>query len=484
MPDPDEFLFGSARGFGGDQTTIDWGTSQVLPSSIDDRRTQREESRPLEADDLGLDFGDDLTTTAAVDRSIEVGRRAETARPDEPTFFDDDLGLDLGLDEPTRDTILPTAEEPAFFPEDDDMPMGGIEIEESNANALARAVTPRRERDSLSPMTELGADQQDELERTFQLQQGDDVDETEVQAQQRVKRRKVLTADATTELAGSQMRAQESDRSKILKAPMYLPRDPMLLALMNMQRTGGFVSNILGDGRSLGWAPELRGILSLEVVRRAGDLKRKRESGIPVLEIPEDEEEEEEEVAAAAAEEEEDVQASEPFAGDVSGPVFQGSDDIPGAEDVPGLEEDLPEDLPITGSPGPAFDETTIPPVYPADSGPISLGTKHTVHMLRERFGAENGEAPSHSTRAQQSVLFTELCPESRTSREDATKLFFETLVLGTKDAIKVEQNLDDGLGGPIRIRGKRGLWGDWAEMGVGNTQSQAQEVPVVEAEA
>jgi len=477
MPDPDEFLFGPSRGFGGD-TTIDWGTSQVLPSSIDDRRSsQREESQPLQADDLRLDLGDDLTTPAPADRSIEIGRRAESARPDEPTFFDDDLGLDLGLDEPTRDTILPTAEEPAFLPEDDDMPMGGIDIEESNANALARAVTPRRDRDSLSPMTELGADEQAELERTFQLENGEDIDETEIQAQQRVKRRKVLPADLTTELAGSQMRAQENDRSKILKAPMYLPRDPMLLALMNMQRTGGFISNILGDGRSAGWAPELRGILSMAVVRRAGDLKRKRESGVPGLEIPEEEEEEEEQQVA-------EIQAPESLSGDVSGPVFPGSDDVPGAEDVPGLEEDLPEDLPMAGSPGPAFDETTMPAVHPADSGPVSLGTKHTVHMLRERFGAENGEAPSPSTRAQQSVLFTELCPETRTSREDATKLFFETLVLGTKDAIKVEQNLDDGLGGPIRIRGKRGLWGDWAEMGVGNTQSQAQEVPVVEAEA
>ena len=41
-----------------------------------------------------------------------------------------------------------------------------------------------------------------------------------------------------------------------------------------------FVSNIIGNRRMEGWAPELRGILSLEVVRKAGEKKRKQDSGI------------------------------------------------------------------------------------------------------------------------------------------------------------------------------------------------------------
>jgi cohesin complex subunit SCC1 len=48
------------------------------------------------------------------------------------------------------------------------------------------------------------------------------------------------------------------------------------MALLNMQKSGGFVSSILGDGRSQGWAPELRGILSLEVISRPAQ-KRKRD---------------------------------------------------------------------------------------------------------------------------------------------------------------------------------------------------------------
>ncbi|KAG9597865.1 hypothetical protein KCU77_g2652, partial [Aureobasidium melanogenum] len=108
-----------------------------------------------------------------------------------------------------------------------------------------------------------------------------------------------------------------------------------------------------------------------------------------------------------------------------------------------------------------------------------SLGTKHAVHLLRERFSDESGEPPSPTTRAQRSVLFTDFCPEARTSKQDATKMFFEVLVLGTKDAIKVEQSSDE-LGAPLRIRGKRGLWGDWAEMGAGGEiASQRPEVAV-----
>ena len=469
MPGPDELLFGPADVFGGDQTTIDWGTSQILPASIDDRH----EPQTLELDDvdLGLDLGEDLTTPGPQDRSIEVGRRAETARPDRPgetTLFEDDLGLDLGLDDPAP---LPPMDDITMPQMDDDFAMGavndlGLDIDETNRSALLRAEQRRRERESLSPLSELAPEEERDLERTFQLEHPEE-DETQIQAQQRVKRRKVLQMDVNTELHNSQIRAQQEDHSKILKQPTFLPRDPMLLALMNMQKSGGFVSSILGDGRSIGWAPELRGILSLEVVRRAGDLKRKRDSGVPQLEIPAEEEEDLPAGAEPSALEQSADLAGDDF--DIGLPPSDGAAPLTAA-DTPGAAEDIEE--PYIASPGgPAFDETTIPGVHPADSGPVSLATKHAVHMLREHFSTTaTGEPPSPSTRASQSVSFTDLCPEARTSREDATKLFFETLVLGTKDAIKVEQS-SDVLGGPIRIRGKRGLWGDWAEMGVSQSQ-------------
>jgi cohesin complex subunit SCC1 len=103
------------------------------------------------------------------------------------------------------------------------------------------------------------------------------------------------------------------------------------------------------------------------------------------------------------------------------------------------------------------------------------------VHLLRQHFAPDYPvsatEPPSPSQRTKTEAFFTDLCPEATTSKQDATKLFFEMLVLGTKDAIKVDQSSEE-LGGPIRVRGKRGLWGDWAEMG----ESQAAAA-VVEGE-
>ena len=97
-------------------------------------------------------------------------------------------------------------------------------------------------------------------------------------SQRPMKRRKLLPLDKETTLRSEQIKQQQLDRSAILKPVSFLPRDPVLLALMNMQQSGGFVSNIMGDGRAKGWAPELRGILSIEVIRKCGTLKRKRSS--------------------------------------------------------------------------------------------------------------------------------------------------------------------------------------------------------------
>lgn len=472
MPDLDELLLDSTPGPGQDPTLLDWGTSQLLPESMD-TRGDTSQTLQLEDDDLGLDIGEDITERGVGDTSIEIGRRAETPRPqldDQSMLYNDDLGLDLGEPETTIEKEPPIA--PMI---DDDVEMGGLDlgIEESNLEAITRADAPRV-RDSASPLSSVRSSVERELEQTFQLERQPteiEEDETMIQAQQRAKRRKVLPADLNTELHNSQIRAQQEDRSKILKAPTFLPRDPMLLALMEMQKNGGFVSNILGDGRSMGWAPELRGVLSLEVVRTAGELKRKRDSGLPQIEIPE--EEEEEAIAHAPTSPAQEAVQEPTLGADDFAPAF--------GEDIPSIVEPAQEEEMEAYSPAPAFDETTMPVLHPADSGPVSLGTKHAVHLLRERFSDESGEPPSPSTRAQRSVLFTDFCPEERTSKQDATKMFFEVLVLGTKDAIKVEQSSDE-LGAPLRIRGKRGLWGDWAEMGAGGeiaSQSQRPELAI-----
>lgn len=429
--------------------SIEVGRDAPPPRELEDEMAAT--PKPLEDDGIELDFGDepDVTTT-------QLGRRL--------SLGDDDVAMG-GMDEemPQSDDVQQESSRAATAEE------GPRPDQESSRAATPAAEEPApdaqedRQRDSASPLSSARSSVARELEETFHFNQEPTVVEPEeefVTQAQRVKRRKVISADAETELSNSQFKALQNDRSQILKPASFLPRDPALLALMNLQKSGGFVSSILGDGRSQGWAPELRGILSLEVVRRSRHLKRKRDEpavvgvdegeNVPRLEIPDE------------------------SAIDFSvGPVDVGGDttlDIQ-REQPDELGED--EEEATSPLPGDNFDETTMPLLHPADSGPVSVGTRHAVHLLREKFGAEAESSPNK--RQQRSVLFHDMLPERSTTRADATKMFFECLVLATKDAIKVEQKTDE-LGAPIRVRAKRGLWGDWAEMSAGGEiASQAQ---------
>ncbi|KAF2770398.1 hypothetical protein EJ03DRAFT_270409 [Teratosphaeria nubilosa] len=498
LPDPEELLREpeTTRAPGRDPTMLDFGTSQLLPETQTPSR-EKQSRTLLDDDDLGLDLGlepgdEGLRSTPGIeDRSVEVGRRAHTPKADQPTMLDldDDLGLDYGLGNDTtigRETsTAPPApaddDDMPMFGGDDDFPMAGMDDEtaERNAAALSKAAKTadeRRQRDSASPLSSARSSVARDLEETFhvvsqaQLHEQEE-DATMVQAAQRVKRRKVMKQDYETELHNSQIKKQQQDRSGILKAPSFLPRDPLLMQLMEMQSNGGFVSSIMGDGRMQGWAPELRGILSIELVTKAGEKKRKRDSGVadvetgserqetPQLEIPQDDEGFEVDAGAGGD-----------FGGDTT------------LDDQPLIEDDY------APSPGAPFDQTEVPLLHPSQTGPVSIGTKNAVHLLREHFApdhpADATEPPTPSKRAKNEALFTDLCPEATTTRADATKMFFEMLVLGTKDAIKVEQDSRE-LGLPIRVRGKRGLWGDWAEKGAGGEiASQTEQPQEVEAEA
>ena len=421
---------------------------------------------------------------------MEIGRRAQTPRRDEPTLLDDlDLDLNFGDEGDTtinRGTSLRPPQDDMAMPDADDgfqmPPDADDEVAAANEAAFKRAenAAARRQRDSASPLSSLRPSMERDLERTFQLDPDMETeDSTMVQAAQRVKRRKVMRPDAETQLHNSQIKKQQEDRSAITKAPTFLSHDPLMLQLMEMQRNGSFVSNLMGDGRMAGWAPELRGILSLEVVRQAGEKKRKRDSGIadvtdderqetPQLEVPEDED----------------------FPVDAGAADFGGANTLHSDGLQPlGGDDDMQDDFAAPASPGgPAFDTTEAPLLHPSQAGPVSLGTKNAVHLLRSHFApshpASATEPPTPSKRTKTDALFTDLCPESRTSRQDATKMFFELLVLGTKDAVKVEQGSGE-LGLPIRVRGKRGLWGDWAAREAGGEIAGEGPLPtVVEQEA
>ena len=475
LPDPALLLgTGLDLGRGGmANAALDWGTQSLITDSVEQKSASGLLALPN--DDLDLALGDDDFTTGI--SGIEVGRDRVSGvwhdeyAGDNSKLNDDDLGLDLD-DGPLLDIHSP---EPTAGADADitmtDLP--GLDLDdEAGAERFGQEA---RAGDSALPHN-WGSE---EREPETTVQEGQDVSlyeppqEESMHEAQRIKRRKILEQDEATELSTAQIKSQLNDREKIMKPYSSLPRDPVLLALMTMQKSGGFVSSILGNGRTSGWAPELRDILSVEVIRRSGDLKRKRDSGVsdmylsdgkeaPGLEIPDDE--------------------PSAFAGH-------------GLGDASAYDEGMFEQLPSDGvrapslindrgehgtpeqeamSPAGDFDDTTMPLLHPADAGPISQGTRHAVHLLRDHFGTDT--ADNASQRQKKSVLFQDLLPQATTSRSNATKMFFEVLVLATKDAVKVEQK-PDSLSGPIRLRAKRGLWGSWAEESAGGQISQDQQM-------
>jgi len=477
---------------------LSWN-SQVLSNSLsievgrheppqDERAEYDEDDMNIDLDlDLGLDDGP----------SIEVGRKAPPPRDMEDVMGDDEkFPDDFGFDENTRTRL--SSRVPSLIEDvDDQVPEnGGMLLDDDDTFALPlndgiRAASapadPRLQKDSQSPLSSARSSLVREFDATGFDAIGFNVEEEEAsirQATHKAKKRKVIQADTDTMMSSAQIKQQQADRSAILKPASFLSRDPILLKLMNMQKNGDFVSNVMGDGRAKGWAPELRGILSFEVVRKSGELKRKRDSGVadvgedeaqenmPQLDIPEDE-------TLGPADEGLGLGADSSVH-EESAIIDLPADDgfLPVFDDGAGIAK-RGDDSDEYDAARNNFDETTAPLLHPSDQGAVSQGTKHAVHLLRDRFGSSQGSNPSQQTKA--SILFQDMLPEATTSKADATKMFFEVLVLATKDAVKVEQ-ADKEVGSSLRIRAKRGLFGSWAEEKAGGEIAEQEAVPAIAA--
>ncbi|KAI9048295.1 hypothetical protein LZ554_008090 [Drepanopeziza brunnea f. sp. 'monogermtubi'] len=475
----------------------DYTGSQFLQNSIE---TQDDDLalEPMDDLDLGLDLGLDLDDfdPKAVDRSVEIGRDAPAARAPEDDLLsepnievpakdssfaggrDSSLNLDFGGGDFNNDDTIHMA--------DDDGDVNMMNMGEGADGTLTSIPPIRPERISESPLSDIDPEFVAQIEaenmqdsQLYEPEPEAERDESTVVLPQRIRHKKVMRPDDETMISNSQIKTQQEQHEKILKPQSSIPRDPALLALMEMQNNGAFVSNIIGEGRSALWAPELRGMLSLTAIRQTSAVKRKRDSGIadivsgdehgpqksPRLDLGE-----EEDLAAGLGGGDVDRENTA-IAADSTIIEMSGDD----GSVMPNNDDDFGRDPSFGASPGPNFDETAAPLVHPADSGPVSLGTKHAVHLLRDRFGPEAANSPDKRKKA--SVLFQDLLPEATTSKADATKMFFEVLVLATKDAVKVEQQ-EALLGGPIRVRGKRGLWGDWAEREAGGEIAEEEPAP------
>ncbi|KAI0168762.1 putative cohesin complex protein [Pestalotiopsis sp. NC0098] len=449
----------------------DFNNSQFLHDNMMDKDEMAfENNDDLE---LELDFGMDLDEQPrGLDMSVEMGRDAPDARPIEDDMLSElDAGLAKGA---ARDqsTAFDFGDGVQIADADGDLQMeDDFQFNIGDQSAIpdiGGVAPPNRARISESPLSDIDETTAKDVEEWTRLHNHSiyepepENDEMEAQPQRKAKsRRKVFGLDAATQLSSAHIKEQQADRSNILKEPNFVARDPYFLALLELKQRGNFVSNIMGDGRSKAWAPELQGLLSLESIRPANDLKRKRDSGVADIDS-EDEQGTSKSPRLEIGEDETALQMAGGL-GDQSVAPDGTIIEIPADEGL--VIQDESEHHDREGSPLPAFDETIAPMVHPADSGPVSLGTKHAVHVLRDLFGAE--AAASEEKRKKTSVVFQELLPEARTTKADATKMFFECLVLATKDAIKVEQK-EGVLGESIRVRGKRGLWGAWAEREAG----------------
>ncbi|KAF9884710.1 sister chromatid cohesion protein 1 [Aspergillus nanangensis] len=436
---------------------LDFG-SQLLPDSSFRRSMSHEPARLEDPNlDLNLDLGDD-DTPLTHDFSMEMGRDAPAPRPVEEDLYSDagilnnDVGLDLDLGE--DGPLLPKMDMQNDGPQDNllsgdvDMDLGGNEPTFGAEDfGFDRESSVTSELTELADVDGLDPDRQDPFaddEHNLEEPESEDEDDVTIQHAQRSKRRKVvlMELDTQTDHKMSEVKEVQANRSQIIQSASFLPRDPVLLTLMNMQKNGEFVSNIMRGGHGRGWAPELQELLSLDTIKKSGELKRKRDSGIADMDI--------EEAMAPGLElggEEAIVPVDEGI--DMDATLNQQPEiEFPGDDDQ-GLE--LSDDD-GTNHPLEFFDET----IQPADGEAVSVGTKHAVHILRDRLGESAADQ-------KKSVKFQDLLPEKKASKADATKMFFEVLVLATKDAVQVDQR-PDAVGGPLRIRGKRALWGSWAE--------------------
>jgi cohesin complex subunit SCC1 len=459
----------------------DFNSSQFLQSGLENEDDLAVAN--MEDLDLELDFGMDIDERPGrMDKSFEIGRDAPAARGVEEDMFSEldiqrpnkgnrerDLSLDLDFGD--RPNGVRIADHDGDLVMGDDDLQYNIGEQSVLADARARRALDREE----SPLSDIDEDLARQVDKDFReisrrntdmYELGNDADRSMARtAAQRAKKKKFIQPDAQTMISNAAIKEQQDEHSNILKPQSFLPRDPYALGLMEMQRNGGFVSNILLDGRSANWAPELRGMLSVMALRPQNDLKRKRDSGVADVESD----------AEQGAVKSPRLNADVPDPLAMSGALGNqsvGPDgtvvEIP-ADDGAHFQEDDAIDV----NDAPAFDETTAPTVHPADSGVVAAGTRHAVHVLRDLFGAE--AATNEDKRKKTAVVFQELLPEQKTTKADATRMFFECLVLATKDAIKVEQK-ESALGGAIRVRGKRGLWGDWAEKGAGGEIAQLEE--------
>ncbi|KKA28665.1 hypothetical protein TD95_004559 [Thielaviopsis punctulata] len=461
----------------------DFGNSQYL--DIGDSLDEELALAPLDDIHLDLDFGMDIDERPSrLDKTLELGREAPMAQSVEDDMFSEMDAMARGAKEPLprepsldldlgEDTVRIADDEGEIRMAEDEFQFN-LGEETSMVPSMAQL---GRSRISESPLSDIDEDFAKEVEQEYARHQGTDFYEPEEdqavgavrRPAARVKKPKLILPDEETMLSSAHIKEQQAKHDNILRPQSFVPRDGHLVSLVDLHKTGYFSGSILLEKRTSAWAPELKGLLSMASVRIPVEMKRKREyvegeagehAKSPRLELGE-----EEEFGVSSVAHPDDTLGGEQTVIEL-GADDQHLDDVTlEREEIGGVS---------------AFEETGAPLAHAPEAAPVSIGTQHAVHILRDIFGAEAEH--DAEKREKTTVIFQELLPEGRTSKADATKMFFECLVLATKDAIKVEQGPE--LGAPIKMRGKRGLWGAWAESEAGGemaAQMEAEAEPALQ---
>jgi cohesin complex subunit SCC1 len=470
--------------------TVRSAQAQAANLILPDTLTEFDLMGPDPGFDLNMDFDFDAppTSTANIsraqditlgERSIEFGRRASMALEEEE---DDilaggvDLDLDIGMDDgPSIEIGRDAAPERALseefdplpdfdkgndttvMPDDDynDMPMNDYNDDGGMGDF------PMEDVPAL-PSREASAVPSDAIEAPVTRP---------ARAKQQRKRR--LQDDLSTELTSRSMKALQEDPTPLTKRPRRLPLDPAMLQLMQLSMQGQ-----LGD---LVWQPphlhpNIRSLLMPEFVKSMARIQQQVADG---------------EAAEAAAPGSVMAADDEPFpafdddrgmpAFDDSGmPAFDGDEGLalpdetlpedstemalPSGDGVADVAESLraPSPEEAFGSLDPLASDAHDSSVHEstlqanAAAGVVALDTATVVAQLMDVLGGKTQKARSSA-----STDFTTLA--EGTSRAAASSLFFQVLLLATKDALKVEQR--DAYG-DISIKSKAGLYALSTEAG------------------
>ncbi|CAO3661362.1 unnamed protein product [Umbelopsis vinacea] len=225
-----------------------------------------------------------------------------------------------------------------------------------------------------------------------------------------IHRRRVII-DKITELPHDKIRDQINDTSDIVAEATFLPTSPEMLRFKTIETQG--IKFFINLNAPVHLAPELQALFT-----------RSRKRSPSVTSIGEDEDQDEHQrkqprlIGQAAAEEQEDEEEYDIALGSGEEPVV--SKEVP--ETQAGI---MPYEAEIS-------QVTTSSSSQITPSG-ISKHTSETIERLQAMFEEKNqaGEEPK--------VAYQQIAGQD-IKRADAVKLFFDVLVLSTKDMIKVKQ--------------------------------------------